>query len=174
MGSVFEGRGGEAAGPLLTLSWHSFPHCISSKKTGDASHTPSTQIKEGCATLLWAYLRDYQHENTTSRLSAGRRSVIVSCQTSKVPLTASYLTFSSNEFIFHSLVFWQRCHLWPNLALFSHHVHCEADDKSVWKLHFVWKDEKEKESYPHHEKVTSRNWWTSKCTSFVSVCDSLL
>lgn len=90
------------------------------------SHTsircPSTPIKEGCATLLWAYLRDYRHENTTSQPSAGGPAVIVSCQTSKVPLTASYLTFSFNKFIFHSLVFWQQGHLWPNLALFSHRV----------------------------------------------------
>ena len=91
----------------------------------DASGAPSTQIKEGCAMLLWAYLRDYRHENTTSQSSVGGRSVIVSCQTSKVPLTASYLTFSSNEFIFHCLVFWQRCHLWPDLALFSSRVYCE-------------------------------------------------
>lgn len=74
------------------------------KKKGCITQPSSTWIKEGCATPLWAYLRDYQHENTTSRSSVGGRSVIVSCQTSKVPLTASYLTFSSNEFIFHS--FW--------------------------------------------------------------------
>lgn len=95
------------AGPLLTLSWHSFPHYIrqrKKKKKGCITQPSSTWIKEGCATPLWAYLRDYQHENTTSRSSVGGRSVIVSCQTSKVPLTASYLTFSSNEFIFHS--FW--------------------------------------------------------------------
>lgn len=78
------------ADPLLTLSWHSFPHCISSAK-GMHDTTP-TLIKEGCATLLWAY----QHENTTSWSSVGGRSVIVSCQTSKVLLTASHLTFSSD------------------------------------------------------------------------------
>lgn len=94
----------------LALCWlcpdiHS--HTISGsekKKKGCITQPSSTWIKEGCATPLWAYLRDYQHENTTSRSSVGGRSVIVSCQTSKVPLTASYLTFSSNEFIFHS--FW--------------------------------------------------------------------
>lgn len=103
--SVF-GRGSPFADFVLT-----FIPTLYQQQKRDASHASSTQIKEGCATLLWAYLREYQHENTTSQSSVGGRSVIVSCQTSKGPLTASYLTFSSNEFIFHSLVFWQQCHL---------------------------------------------------------------
>lgn len=166
IGSVF-GRGWPFADFVLT-----FIPTLYQQRKRDASHASSTQIKEGCATLLWAYLRDYQHENTTSQSSVGGRSVIVSCQTSKVPLTASYLTFSSNEFIFHSLVFWQRCHLWPNLAPFFHHVYCKLMI-SVWKLHLIWKDKKKK-SYPHQEKVTSSNWWTGKCTRVVSVYDSLV
>lgn len=112
-----------SGGPFCWLCPDIHSHTIAVAK--DASDAPSTQIKEGCATLLWAYLRDYQHENTTSQSPVGGRSVIVSCQTSTVPLTASYLTFSSNEFIFHYLVFWRQCHLWPNLVLFFHHVYCK-------------------------------------------------
>lgn len=109
-------------------------HTISAAE-GDATEAPSSQIKEGCATLLWAYLRDYQQENTTSQSTVGGRSVIVYCQTSKVPLTASFLTFSSNEFIFHSLVFWRHCHLRPNVALFLPPCVLRANDNSVRRMY---------------------------------------
>lgn len=90
-------------------------------------HTsPFTLIKEGCMIPLWAYLQDYQHENITSPSSVGGRSVIVSRQTSKVLHTASYLTFSSYEFIFPSLVLWQCCHLWPQLGFLSQHAYYMA------------------------------------------------
>lgn len=139
----------------LALCWlcpdiHS--HTLSAVKKGMHHTPPSRLIKEGCATLLWAYFQGYQHENTTSQSSAGGRSVIVSCQTSKVLLTASYLTFSSNEFIFLSLVFWQCCHLWPNIAPSSHHVYCEPMIKECENCTLY---EERKRKLPLKKKVQS-------------------
>lgn len=119
----------------LTLCWlcpRSFSHYISNKSGRQQPPLPH-RSKWGVPCCCGAYLRDYQHENTTSQFSAGGWSVIVSCQTSRVALTASYLTFSSKEFIFHSLVFLQLCHLWPNLAPFFPSSPCAlwASDKTM-------------------------------------------
>lgn len=158
----------------LTLCWlcpRSFSHYISNKSGRQQPPLPH-RSKWGVPCCYGAYLRDYQHENTTSQFSAGGWSVIVSCQTSRVALTASYLTFSSKEFIFQSLVFLQLCHLWPNLAPFFplHHVHCEPVIKLCVKIALFMK----REHYPHQEKVTSCNWWAAKCTSVLWDCNSSL
>lgn len=101
----------------------------------DAADAPSTQIKEGCVTLLWAYLRDYQHENTTSQFSAGGRSVIVSSQTSKVALTA-WAPDIFLQWIYFS--FFGILVVVPLVAKFGSTLPLlvlQASDTSVWKLH---------------------------------------
>lgn len=139
------------------------PTLYQQRKRGDASDTPSTQIKEGvprCCGFTW--------ETTNMKIphprpQRGGWSVIVSCQTSKVPLTASYLTFSS-QWIYFS--FFGILATVPLVTKFSSSLPLcvlQANDKCV-KMHY-----RKEDIIPHQEKVTLKTWWTGKCNIIVLV-----
>lgn len=137
------------AGPLLTLSWHSFPHYISSEK-GMHHTTPPHRSKWGVLRSVGLFERLPTWKYHIPVLSGGPvcncvLSDLQSPSHSFVPdifLQWIYFSFfgilAAVPLVTKFRSFLSPCVLWAN-------------DKSVWKLHFVWK-EKKKKSYPHQGK----------------------
>lgn len=106
----------DGAASLLTLSWHSLTHQISSI-CGTQRLPPPYGLKR-VMPHCWRCTWDPQWEKTILGFSEGLGSAIVSCQTSKVTLMGLSLTFSSRNFTINVLAFWQWCLLCRTVPLY--------------------------------------------------------
>lgn len=149
--------GGDWVGPALCrLCPDIHSHTLYSGGKRDAPGAPSTQIKEGCATPLWAHLRDYQRENATSPVLGGGPGC--NC-------VLSDLQSPPHSFVPDIFLHWIYFSLFgvlaaaPLVTKFSSFLPpCapRANDRKCVQIALCMK----RERYPHQEKVTRSNWWT--------------
>jgi len=163
--------GGDWVGPALCrLCPDIHSHTLYSGGKRDAPGAPSTQIKEGCATPLWAHLRDYQRENATSPVLGGGPGC--NC-------VLSDLQSPPHSFVPDIFLHWIYFSLFgvlaaaPLVTKFSSFLPpCapRANDRKCVQIALCMK----RERYPHQEKVTRSNWWTDARDFFSSsLYDSL-